>query len=569
MATKPANAVSTKRGRKTGIGALPFTDIAQFHATFYPEFDSHLWQLEEQYRLSGHLDGDPTSPKVDFNKDHPYIGGIAAANGSGKDSVLVAPAVGYFISKYEMMDVVLTSASHTQLSGQTQTYIRDLCDRVNTKLGVDYFIYKDMSVLCPDTGSRIILFATDEEGRAEGFHPREPGRKFAVVLNEVKTIEDRIIHAVLRCSDYTHWLEVSSPGPTTGHFYKSCSAAHAVYPAALVPGKQFFRRVTAFECPHISQVHINRIREELGEDSPLYRSSVLAEFTNTTDLFFCPAHLLNYKPLPLSQTYGMPRKAGLDLSLGGGAATVLYVRQGANFVGLRDWKIRHEPTLHKRLIEAFKDFRLEPQNINVDGGGMGQLIIQRLHEGGWPVNTVKNESTKVSDKRHFSNVGAELYWRVRRLHEDQLISPPTHPSVVSQLTNRKYEYGENNAKIKCVSKPAMHAQGLESPDYSDAYVLAFAGESIADYHRSRRRDDNTFIDSEGKKRWRVGAAISKENLLTLEEQMHQKAGLSLLGPKGLLTNIDDYADYKSRTANAAGNWTGTREPENVWRDYSE
>lgn len=567
LANSGRNPVINKRGKKSGIGPLPFSNIAQFHSTFYPEAQSHLWQLEEQFRLSGHLDGNPESPVFDYTKDSPYIGGIAAANDSGKDSMVVAPTVGYFLSKYEMMDIVLTSASHIQLEGQTQTYIRDLCDRVNNKLNKDYFIYKDMSVLCPDTGSRIIMFSTDEEGRAEGWHPREPGRKFAIILNEVKTIEDRIIQAVLRCADYTHWLEVSSPGPTSGHFFKHCSTAHTVYPGPLIPGKTFFRRITAFECPHISKVHIERIKNELGPESALYRSSVLAEFTNLSDEYFVPAEILAYPPLPKSQTYGMPRKAGLDLSLGGGATTVLYVRQGANFVGIRDWKVRHEPTLHKFLIIAFKDFGLSPENIYVDGGGIGQTIIQRLHEAGWHVNTVKNDSPPAANKRDFLNRGAELYWRVRRLHESKLVSPPTHPMVVSQLTNRKYVLHENS-KIKCLSKVTMHIMGLPSPDYADAYVLSFAGDTLAGYHKEMAKEDNTFVDGNGVKHWRVGNKLSIENMMDIEEQMHHKAGNSLFGPKGIFTTIEDYVNYKSARTNKTGNWVGTRDPINVWRQLS-
>jgi hypothetical protein len=454
------------------IKPLAFPNAVAFAMKFNPKLDLYKWQIEELLRGSGHLDGKLESKQFDYTKDAYYNAIYNTNNGSGKDSVLVCILLLFWLTKYVQMDIVVTSASYTQLRGQTEKYLRDMADVINEYLGEKYIEYKELHFSCPKTRSTIQMFSTNTPGRSEGFHPRAPGRKFAMVLNEVKSLDEDQVRATLRCDGYTHWLEVSSPGRASGHFYKSVTTANRVYPAPMVPGTSFTRTITANDCPHVSVAHIKRLADLVGVNSSIFRSSILAQFTDEDNLLFITPDKLNY-PEPLWCVDDNIPHAGVDLSLGGDE-TAIVVRIGNKIVAVITFR-KSGDALINALVATFISMRLSPKNIVVDAGGIGAMVISQLATRGWPVIGAKNEDTDVIFQDHFLNKGAENYFRVKRFIEEQKIILPKDPKTLKQLTSRRYVFVDNSGKIKCEFKKAHIAREGESPDRADAFVLAFYG----------------------------------------------------------------------------------------------
>ena len=111
---------------------------------------------------------------------------LVAANGSGKDAFIVAPFALWFILCKIQSRVVLTSSSGTQLTAQTETYIRDMAEMINKVMGQEYFRIRQRYIKCRLSGSEIRMFATDEKGKAEGYHPMVPYAEMAIIVTMVQ-----------------------------------------------------------------------------------------------------------------------------------------------------------------------------------------------------------------------------------------------------------------------------------------------------------------------------------------------------------------------------------------------
>ena len=455
---------------------LEFDNPGEMMDFFIPAFDPHPWQAQEQLKLAGYagIAAGNVDTKVAPTKEAPMIYSLVAANGSGKDAFIIAPFAVWFCGTKVRSRCIITSSSYEQLKSQTFANIKTYCEYVNEKLGEKFFDIVEFHITCRRTGSEIKCFKTDEAGKAEGFHPHSdwPGAEMAIIVNEAKSIEDSLFTAFMRFTGYNYWLEISSPNTTAGHFYRSCQIA-TPHPEPLKLGVGHMRRVTAFECPHIPPAHIARVKAIYGESSPLYRTMILAEFVDTDASVIIPDHALEYKA-PELKDYGLPKKAGLDLSLGGDE-TVLSIWLGNKRVAQETWKIAHEPTLCTVLIDAFRRNNLRGENINVDGGGIGKAIIQRLREAGWQVRSVKNDES-ARNKREFANRGAEFWFKVKRLIEAQKLILPNDPKLLKQLTARRFlpEVLASKGKMQLEPKKIAKARGVDSPDRADAMVLAFA-----------------------------------------------------------------------------------------------
>src|SRR6266404_7545881 len=147
-----------------------------------------------------------------------------------------------------------------QLTSQTENHIRTICQSVNEFHGVEIFRIRQRFIYCRLSGSEIRLFATDEAGRAEGYHPLEPNSEMTIIVNEAKSVTEEIHAALARCTGFNYWFEISSAGEMTGSFYYAwCNFEHK-------------RKVTAYDCLHIPEKEIEDAKRKFGEHSALFRS---------------------------------------------------------------------------------------------------------------------------------------------------------------------------------------------------------------------------------------------------------------------------------------------------------
>ena len=455
----------------------PLVMIATYHGAMQEgHIGPYQWQAEVNEQLA--IEG--------FTKNLPMKYYLVAANGSGKDAYVISPFAVWFASTKIRARVVITSASHSQLEGQTEKYIRMWCNMINAAHKDDPrgqpFVVKKQHIECRYTGGEIVLFATDDEGRAEGYHPfpDAPDGQLAVIINEGKTVRDEIYMALNRCT-YSHWVVVSSPGKDSGNLYQSFKKA-TQWPEPLVPGQlqKYARRVTAYECPHIGRDRIDTEAEEMGRHNPWFRSARLAEFTSVDENVVLSMEAIRKSQELFEQRVSYGPRGGLDLALGGDECT-FYVFDGNVFKGSFRFKMSDAAAAVALCIAKFKEFGFTKDtasNIFADHGGIGAGLRALFDDRGWALSWVMNQSKAIRRNSFCANRGAELWMNFRGIVEHNLVLLPSEeedPKLYDQLSSRYYQQHKASGKLVLEAKADARAKGHGSPDRADAVILAFTG----------------------------------------------------------------------------------------------
>lgn len=432
--------------------------------TIAPELKPHSWQAEILLQLGGYLNPKDQTARAYPNLNDPFRLCLPAANGSGKDQFIIAGFAVWFAMAGLYNRVIVTSSSHEQLKYQTEPYIRVLVQKANRVFGK---IFDSISFfhVCTSTGGEIKLFATDDPGHAEGYHPYVGGQ-MAVVINEAKTVQEPIWEALSKCTGYSYWLEISSPGSRSGHFYNSSLKA-ITYPDRPVLGKYYLRRISAYDCPHIPSSHIDEMRESMT--AQWFASSVEALFTDFGDNVVIPLDI--YEAARNVQATGSDIGIGLDLAAGGDE-NACYVRSGNKLIyEFHFVQVNTEVTaaLIDKHLSRWKD---NEYSFNADDGGVGRGIIDKLVSLGWQITRRLNQAAP-RNKREFLNTGAELWFHVRRLFEKKFVPAPFHDQKLKeQLTTRYYDQ-LSGGKFRLEDKKEARSRTHCSPDRGDAYVLCY------------------------------------------------------------------------------------------------
>lgn len=420
--------------------------------------------------------------REDHTKDSPFQAEVQAANGSGKDKYIVAACIVWLCMRYIQARGIATNGSGVQLDNQTEVYIRQLCERANSKIAPGIWKCNYRYYECLATGSPITLFATDEANKAEGYHPLVAGAKMAIFASEAKTIPDEIFTALERCTGYTHRVDVSTPGLPMGYFYDTCSTAlnrKSVEDIKSLSSTQFLLyHVTAYDCSHISQSEIDRIESKLpgGKNNSVFKSSILAEFGTTDEMVVIPytyvwrAYNSVGRDGHITEAYN---KAGLDLS-DGGDETVLVVRNGNKLLKVLPFKFDNTEDTIAYLNEKFKEYELTNPSayIYADCGGLGKPMLDRMRRQGWSNIRYFDNRNTAYEPRTYKNRGSESWFHIRKLLERHELILYHDKELIRQLSTRYYKITTSNVH-QLLSKLESRSRGYPSPDRADALVLAF------------------------------------------------------------------------------------------------
>ena len=445
----------------------------------------HPWQIETSEEICS----------ANGSAKHPYKYCLCASNGSGKDCYVIAPLSLWFILTKIRSRVIITSSSGVQLTNQTEAYISGLGEKINNwailNIGESILKINKRHITCSLTGSEIILFATDEEGKAEGYHPLEPNSEMMIIVNEAKSVAPEIFRALRRCTGFNIWINVSTPGEPVGDFYNSFE---------LWPNK---RRVTYFDCPHLSPEEFESDRRELGEHSPLFRSKWLALFT-----FIGGRYVINQEKLELLRNkrnlirnIGDTIRVGIDIALSNnGDESVIQYFRGNKHTKQSIFRNKDATILADNIEKDLINNKIEKshEHIFADDGGVGRAVIDILRRKGWNIYRVLNQSSP-KNKRSYRNRGAELWYKFNRLVEESAIILLEDNKLYSQLASRKYK--ESTAgidKLTLQSKKEMISEGLPSPDRADAVILAFTDVKLEDF-LDKFLEENNEVKNDSKK----------------------------------------------------------------------
>ena len=164
-----------------------------------------------------------------------------------------------------------------------------------------------------------------------------------------------------------------------------------------------------------------------------------------------------------------PRRLGVDVARFGSDKTALCVRWGYHVESLRSFERIDTMRTAGEVTVLVRD--LDIPAVFVDEGGLGAGVVDRLRELGAPVHGVQFGG-KAPQSGRFANMRAEIFWELRRLFMDGLISIPPDEELASQLLGLRYDV-TSAGQVKMESKTSLRKRGIKSPDKADALALAF------------------------------------------------------------------------------------------------
>jgi hypothetical protein len=157
-----------------------------------------------------------------------------------------------------------------------------------------------------------------------------------------------------------------------------------------------------------------------------------------------------------------------------------------------------DTTITAKRIDSFlaeQGIKKDNEQIFADDGGIGHAIIDMLVNMDWRIARQNNQSA-ATDKKRFSNKGAQNWYRAKRLIDECIwffnpeasdIDSYTNETngLYMQLSNRYYKQAETQGKIALESKGEAIANGRPSPDRADAFILSLTGLSVTDFFEGK------------------------------------------------------------------------------------
>ena len=299
---------------------------------------------------------------------------LRACNGAGKTSIVAGWVASWFFQKYPQGWLVATSSSFNQLKNQTWPAIQ-------TKLKGDYTIARGSSPLSVKTpyynktkdpiGGEAIGFATNDAGRAEGWHPKinKETDPVLILIDEGKTVPDEIWTAFDRCT-YSYFLAISSTGPPIGMFFE-CFHSQSKY---------YYKVKASYkDCPHMDLKKVKRWKDKYGEDSYEYRSMALAEFTDHGEEFIITAmqleEALKFQPKEEDGEW----VAFFDFARGGDENVFCY-RKGNTVRILDSWKERDTVKAVRKFIALATEHNFTADQCWGDADGLGGPMVDMFND---------------------------------------------------------------------------------------------------------------------------------------------------------------------------------------------
>lgn len=235
------------------------------------------------------------------------------------------------------------------------------------------------------------------------------------------------------------------------------------------------RQVDSRTCQLTNKTQIQQWVDDYGEDSDFVRVRVRGIFPSASSLQFIGRQLVDdamARELPSSM--GETVVVGVDPARFGADASVIYTRIGRDARSYPPIRLQGADTmtLASRVAEHVNTLRRSRHRVmlNIDGGGVGGGVIDRLRSVGYDVNEVQFGS-RAMDPRRWANRRAEIWGAMR----DWLAvgTLPKDEDLATDLTSTEYGYNSADA-ILLESKQSMKARGLASPDTADALAVTFA-----------------------------------------------------------------------------------------------
>jgi phage terminase large subunit len=408
---------------------------------------------------------------------------VKACHASSK-TFTAAELVLWWIARFKDGIAITTASSFNQVK-------RQLWVEMKRAAGTSLLVYPrfHQTELRISASNYAIGLSTNAGIRFQGFHGR-----ILVVIDEATGIDPEIWEAIesSRAGGDVHLLALGNPIELGGHFYDIFHSKRT--------GWQTFT-MSAFDSPNfkglagsdpvdlegllalpdaqlddnvrpylITRRWVKEKYFEWGPDDPRWNPRVLGQFPKSSskqvisleDVEACvDIELRDWKKKPLD--------FGGDIARFGDDQTVYVGVKGGRLVFLETHAKQSTMETAGQIVNLFREIGIIG-SFALDDGGLGGGVTDRLTEQNYEILPINFGSTAFRYDE-YQDLRTEIWWHMRRLFAERLISIPRNEELIMQLVGPTYEF-RSNGKLKLESKEDMKKRGLRSPDIADALGLA-------------------------------------------------------------------------------------------------
>jgi hypothetical protein len=333
-------------------------------------------------------------------------------------------------------------------------------DRFWRNFGWNEPVFSPRYTLTTPQGGSVIAFVTNEGVRVEGAHTR-PGSPLLIIVNEAKSVEDKIFEGIDRCTPDALML-ISSPGWRTGRFYQCFKELRPFYTCI---------NAGLADCPHISQERIDHTIATYGIDHPVTRSTLFGEFMSQADgqQFVCTTEEVT-SCLDFPPTWKPGFKCGFFDFAEGRAANVLCVRNGNKYDIVDSWRDTNEDAVVGRALYLIKKHGLDQKQVWADAAA--KSILDKMATSGCSVNRQNFGATDPSGI--YKSWVAKAWLEGASKIKSREVIIPNRAELLAQITNRLKVFaptGKLGVEDKWIMKKERN---VDSPDEGDVLFGAMA-----------------------------------------------------------------------------------------------
>ena len=216
------------------------------------------------------------------------------------------------------------------------------------------------------------------------------------------------------------------------------------------------RRVSCVDSPRVSDEYVKEMAMRYGEESNAFRVRVTGHFPLRDDDTAIPLELVeSAQRRDIIITDNEPTIWGLDVSRFGSDRSALCKRRGREVIGIQTWQNLDLMQLTGAVVAEYESLqpRNQPVQINVDSIGLGGGVCDRLRELGLPAVSI-NTSESPSSKQTYTNLRAELWFKVKAFLEARDCALPKDDDLLAELVAAKYKF-TSSGKMQLESKDQM------------------------------------------------------------------------------------------------------------------